>query len=176
MSLKTISDAEVPATQPRARGPLPANAAAQLATLEKSTLLGVDLLRGHQIDLLAPTPIRRIRQVKIKDVQIDGFGVWSGPSAFDAGQHDCLLRSQRGRKTTLMQFLRAMFYGFTPERRTATCRLSMAASRGVLRVTGPGGAMRFAVARNWTSTVPPGALTVTGSDGLSQDCTGWRCC
>lgn len=55
LSLKTIVDAEVPATHLWQAALTPANATSQLATLEKSTLLGVDLLRGHQVDLLAPT-------------------------------------------------------------------------------------------------------------------------
>lgn len=55
LNLKPILDSEVPSTQPWAATLSPANSAAQMSTLEKSTLLGVDLLRGHQVDLLAPT-------------------------------------------------------------------------------------------------------------------------
>jgi len=55
LSLKTIIDAEAPSTNLWQTTLTPANASSQLATLDKSTLLGVDLLRGHQVDLLAPT-------------------------------------------------------------------------------------------------------------------------
>jgi exonuclease SbcD len=55
LSLKTILDAEVPSTQSWQAALSPVNSAAQLSTLERSTLLGVDLLRGHQVDLLAST-------------------------------------------------------------------------------------------------------------------------
>ena len=55
LSLKNIIDAEVPSSSLWQTTLTPANSAAQLSTLDKSTLLGVDLLRGHQVDLLAPT-------------------------------------------------------------------------------------------------------------------------
>ncbi|MBX3421411.1 MAG: DNA repair exonuclease [Pirellulaceae bacterium] len=55
LNLKSIADLEVPSTHLWQATLLPANASIQLATLQKSTLLGVDLLRGHQVDLLAPT-------------------------------------------------------------------------------------------------------------------------
>lgn len=55
LSLKSILDAEVPSSLSWQTALTPTNSAAQLNTLEKSTLLGVDLLRGHKVDLLAAT-------------------------------------------------------------------------------------------------------------------------
>lgn len=55
LSLKNLVDAEVPSSSLWHSTLMPANSAVQLSTLDKSTLLGVDLLRGHQVDLLAPT-------------------------------------------------------------------------------------------------------------------------
>jgi DNA repair protein SbcD/Mre11 len=55
LNLKAIIDAEVPPTHLWQTTLTPTDAATQLATLERSTLLGVDLLRGHQVELLAPT-------------------------------------------------------------------------------------------------------------------------
>ncbi len=55
LSLKPIIDAEVPPTNLWQSTLTPDGTAAQLVRLENSTLLGVDLLRGHQVDLLAPT-------------------------------------------------------------------------------------------------------------------------
>lgn len=55
LNLKAIIDAEVPPTNIWQTTLTPADVASQLATLDRSTLLGVDLLRGHQVDLLAPT-------------------------------------------------------------------------------------------------------------------------
>ncbi len=55
LNLKNIVDSESPGAAHWTATLLPVDATAQLAMLERSTLLGVDMLRGHQIDLLAPT-------------------------------------------------------------------------------------------------------------------------
>ncbi len=55
LNYKAIVDAETPGTNLWQTMLTSSDNAAQLATLDRSTLLGVDLLRGHQIDLLAPT-------------------------------------------------------------------------------------------------------------------------
>lgn len=55
ISVKPLIDAETPGSHIWQTMLQPADPSAQLASLERSTLLGVDLLRGHQIDLLAPT-------------------------------------------------------------------------------------------------------------------------
>lgn len=55
LNFKPIVDAETPATTVWQTALMSGEPGAQLATLERCTLLGVDLLRGHQIDLLAPT-------------------------------------------------------------------------------------------------------------------------
>ncbi len=55
LNLKPIVDAETPGNSVWQAALAASDAASQSATLNKSTLLGVDLLRGHQIDLVAPT-------------------------------------------------------------------------------------------------------------------------
>jgi uncharacterized protein YhaN len=56
--------------------------------------------------------------VKINDVKIDGFGVWSGLRLDGISQQLTVIYGpNEAGKTTLMQFLRAMLYGFSPERR-----------------------------------------------------------
>ncbi len=56
--------------------------------------------------------------MKVKDIQIDGFGVWSNLSVDSLPDTMTLFYGpNEAGKTTLMQFLRAMFYGFTPDRR-----------------------------------------------------------
>lgn len=55
LNLKPLVDGETPGAAHWAAALLPLDSAAQVAMLERSTLLGVDMLRGHQIDLLAPT-------------------------------------------------------------------------------------------------------------------------
>ena len=55
--------------------------------------------------------------MKIKNIHVDGFGVWKGLNV-DAVSEDMTVfygRNEAG-KTTLMQFVRSMLYGFSPER------------------------------------------------------------
>ena len=55
LNLKPIVDTETPGSSVWQSALTPADSAGQLAVLERATLLGVDLLRGHQVDLLANT-------------------------------------------------------------------------------------------------------------------------
>ncbi len=55
LTLKPVIDAETPASSFWQATLTPTDTAAQMALLERATLLGVDLLRGHQFDLLATT-------------------------------------------------------------------------------------------------------------------------
>ena len=56
--------------------------------------------------------------MKVKDIQIDGFGVWTGLSVDSLPEGMTLFYGpNEAGKTTLMQFVRAMLYGFTDERR-----------------------------------------------------------
>jgi len=56
--------------------------------------------------------------VKITDVQVDGFGIWKDLSVNELPDRMTIFfgRNEAG-KTTLMQFMRTVFYGFSPERR-----------------------------------------------------------
>lgn len=108
--------------------------------------------------------------MKIKDVQIDGFGVWSGlhvdtmPEAMTV-----FYGPNEAGKTTLMQFFRTMFYGFTAERRQRYLPpLHGGRPGGAMRVTGPGGGYEIARRANMNEGGVAGTLTVTGADGLSQ--------
>ncbi len=56
--------------------------------------------------------------MKIKDIQIDGFGVWSELSVHSMPDTMTVFYGpNEAGKTTLMHFLRTMFYGFTEHRR-----------------------------------------------------------
>ncbi len=84
--------------------------------------------------------------MKVKDIQIEGFGVWTGLSvdSLPDGMTVFYGPNEAG-KTTLMQFLRAMFYGFTPERRTRYLPpVHGGRPGGAIRVTGPGGGYEIA--------------------------------
>ena len=108
--------------------------------------------------------------MKIKDVQIDGFGVWSGLTVHSMPDSMTVFYGpNEAGKTTLMQFLRAMFYGFTPDRRQRYLPPVYGGKPGgAIRVTGPGGGYEICRRAQLDQVGAAGNLTVTGSDGLSQ--------
>ncbi len=56
--------------------------------------------------------------MRIKEIQIDGFGVWTGLSVSSLPDTMTVFYGpNEAGKTTLMQFVRATLYGFTPDRR-----------------------------------------------------------
>src|SRR5437899_6726069 len=56
--------------------------------------------------------------MKIKSIDIDGFGVWHGLALEELSDYATVIYGpNEAGKTTLMQFVRAVLYGFTPERR-----------------------------------------------------------
>ena len=108
--------------------------------------------------------------MKVRDIQIDGFGVWSGLSvdSLPDGMTVFYGPNEAG-KTTLMQFLRTMLYGFTAERRQRYLPpVHPGKPGGAMRVSGPGGG--YEIARRATLNDPSiiGQLTVTSSDGVTQ--------
>ena len=108
--------------------------------------------------------------MKVRDIQIDGFGVWSGLSvdSLPEGMTVFYGPNEAG-KTTLMQFLRTMLYGFTADRRQRYLPPVFGGKPGgAMRVTGPGGG--YEIARRATLNDPSivGQLTVTSSDGVTQ--------
>ncbi len=108
--------------------------------------------------------------MKIKDLQIEGFGVWTGLTVdqLPDGMTVFYGPNEAG-KTTLMQFLRAMFYGFTQERRTRYLPpVHGGRPGGAMRVTGPGGGYEIARRAQLNDSGVHGQLTVTSSDGISQ--------
>ncbi len=108
--------------------------------------------------------------MKIRDIQIDGFGVWSGLSVDSLpGSMVVFYGPNEAGKTTLMQFLRAMFYGYTPERRGRYLPpVHGGKPGGIMRVTGPGGGYEIARRAQLDVESTTGQLTVTSSDGVSQ--------
>lgn len=108
--------------------------------------------------------------MKIKDVQIDGFGVWSGLSVHSMPDTMTVFYGpNEAGKTTLMQFFRTMFYGFTPDRRSRYLPPVYGGKPGgVIRVTGPGGGYEISRRAQLDHESAAGQLTVTGSDGLTQ--------
>ena len=108
--------------------------------------------------------------MKVKDIQIDGFGVWTGLSVDSLPEGMTLFYGpNEAGKTTLMQFMRAMLYGFTPDRRDKYLPpVHGGTPGGAIRVTGPGGGYQIRRHSQLTDTGVTGQLEVTGQDGLSQ--------
>ncbi len=108
--------------------------------------------------------------MKIKDVQIDGFGVWSELTVHSMPDTMTVFYGpNEAGKTTLMQFLRTMFYGFTPDRKTRYLPpVHGGKPGGAIRVTGPGGGYEICRRAQIDSAESTGTLTVTSKDGLSQ--------
>ncbi len=108
--------------------------------------------------------------MRVKDIQIDGFGVWTGLSVDSLPDGMTLFYGpNEAGKTTLMQFIRAMLYGFTPERREKYLPpVHGGTPGGAVRVTGPGGGYHIRRHSQLTDTGVTGQLAVTGEDGLSQ--------
>ncbi len=108
--------------------------------------------------------------MKVKDIQIDGFGVWTGLSVDSLPEGMTLFYGpNEAGKTTLMQFMRAMLYGFTDERREKYLPpVHGGTPGGAVRVTGPGGGYQIRRHSQLTDSGVTGRLSVTGQDGLSQ--------
>ena len=108
--------------------------------------------------------------MKIKDIQIDGFGVWTGLSVDSLPEGMTLFYGpNEAGKTTLMQFVRSMLYGYTPERRDKYLPPVYGGTPGgAMRITGPGGGYQIRRHSQLTDDSSVGQLSVTGPDGLSQ--------
>jgi len=108
--------------------------------------------------------------MRVKEIQIDGFGVWTGLSVDSLPKGMTLFYGpNEAGKTTLMQFMRAMLYGFTPDRREKYLPPVYGGTPGgAIRVTGPGGGYQIRRHSQLTDKGVTGQLTVTGQDGLSQ--------
>ena len=95
--------------------------------------------------------------MKITDIHVDGFGVWNTMSVDELSDGVTLFfgRNEAG-KTTLMQFIRAALYGFSPDRR----RLYLppvygGTPGGMLRVENHSG--EFVIERRQSDMDPNGA-------------------
>lgn len=113
--------------------------------------------------------------MRIKDIHIDGFGVWSDLAVDSLPDGMTLFYGpNEAGKTTLMQFIRASFYGFTAERRQRYLPPVYGGTPGgALRVTGPGGGYQirrraYAAESDTAEQSVVGQLSVTGQDGLTQ--------
>lgn len=106
--------------------------------------------------------------MNIHGLQVDEFGVWSNLKldGLDPGLNIFYGPNEAG-KSTLLQFVRSMFYGFTQQRRQYLAGSGPRRSGGQLSVNSKEG--RYDVARrDDLSGNPHGELAVTGPDGMRQ--------
>src|SRR4029077_6722890 len=102
------------------------------------------------------------------DLSVSGFGVWSGLEiqGLAAGLNVFYGPNEAG-KTTLMQFARAVLYGFSPERRARYLPpVRGGRGGGSLGISTAAGAFR--ISRFDRDGVPLGDATVCSPDGTLQ--------
>jgi uncharacterized protein YhaN len=106
--------------------------------------------------------------MKFTDLNVDCFGVWSGlgVSELSPGLNVFYGRNEAG-KTTLMQFARAVLYGFSPERRARYLPpVRGGRGGGSLSLLTPRG--RFRISRIERDHLPVGETTIVAADGTIQ--------
>jgi uncharacterized protein YhaN len=104
--------------------------------------------------------------VKIQRLEVDRFGVWSGlelPGLDD--RLTVVYGPNEAGKTTLLEFLRSVFYGFSPARRAYLPAPGKPPAGGSVEVSSVQG--RFHIARHDTDPEahPQGELILTAADG-----------
>ena len=108
--------------------------------------------------------------MKITDIRVDGFGVWHAMSVDGLSEKITLFYGpNEAGKTTLMQFVRAVFYGFSPERQKLyTPPVYGGEPGGILRVQNHSG--EFVIERRHTDPDPnnPGRVVVLATNGSRQ--------
>jgi uncharacterized protein YhaN len=110
--------------------------------------------------------------VKILDLEIDGFGVWSRLRLGDlGGAITVFLGPNEAGKTTLMQFIRAVLYGFSDERRRRYLPpVRGGRAGGTVTLAGVNGQVR--VSRHSpaaTDDGQPDELRIVSADGSLED-------
>jgi uncharacterized protein YhaN len=107
--------------------------------------------------------------MKILAAEIDGFGVWSGLKLENLAERVTVFYGpNEAGKTTLLQFVRTMLYGFSPERgRRYLPPVRGGRPGGSLEVSGSGG--RFTICRHASPSLSAvGELRVLAADGALQ--------
>jgi len=106
--------------------------------------------------------------VNIRGLHVDGFGVWSNLTleSFDPGLNVFYGPNEAG-KTTLLQFVRSVLYGFSPDRRGFLLPPGAGRSGGAIEVDSPNG--RYNITRHDDqSGGVHGAVTLTSAEGMRQ--------
>lgn len=107
--------------------------------------------------------------MKIRALKVDGFGVWSELTLDElAGEMNVFCGPNEAGKTTLLQFVRAVLYGFSPERMRYLPPVHGGRPGGVVEIESEQGS--FQVSRHADHTDPSGRApaVLTASDGSRQ--------
>ncbi len=107
--------------------------------------------------------------MKITGLEVDGYGVWSGLKLQGlADGLNVLYGPNEAGKTTLLQFVRSILYGFTAERRRYLPPIRGGRPGGAVEVACPNG--RFHLDRHHDEHDPnrPEQFTLTADDGARQ--------
>ncbi|RIK70473.1 MAG: hypothetical protein DCC67_20695, partial [Planctomycetota bacterium] len=105
--------------------------------------------------------------MKITDIHVDGFGVWNGLEIPDLQNRVTVFygRNEAG-KTTLLQFVRTVLYGYSTERRRRYFPpLHGGDSGGVLGVNSPSGVFKI---HRRAEGRGAGEITIEGPSGATQ--------
>ncbi len=108
--------------------------------------------------------------MKIARLQVDGYGVWKGLTIESLSDEiNVLYGPNEAGKTTLLQFLRSVLYGFSPGRRHYLPPLRGGRPGGSLDVTGPNGSFHL---QRYHEENEDGhcedSLTLSAADGTRQ--------
>ncbi len=108
--------------------------------------------------------------MKITTLEVDGYGVWSGLKLDELSDElNVFFGPNEAGKTTLMQFVRSVLYGFAPSRRHYFPPLRGGRPGGSISTTGANG--RFQISRHDDEEEPDGGqgkLLLTAADGTRQ--------
>ena len=107
--------------------------------------------------------------MRITALEVDGFGVWSGLRLDHLSEGlNVFFGPNEAGKTTLMQFVRSVLYGFTSERRRYLPPLGGGRPGGSIHVVGPNGC--FQVCRHPSREAPDAAdeVALAATDGTRQ--------
>ncbi|MCC6124341.1 MAG: AAA family ATPase [Pirellulales bacterium] len=105
--------------------------------------------------------------MKILALKIDGYGIWSGLriERFSDGLNVLYGPNEAG-KTTLLQFIRSMLYGYSESRRQYFPPVHGGRPGGMAEVDSPQG--RYEIARHWLPPSGGEEIVLTASDGMRQ--------
>ncbi len=107
--------------------------------------------------------------MKITALEVDGFGIWNGLKLDEVADGlSVVYGPNEAGKTTLVQFVRSVFYGFSPERRCYFPPAGGGHPGGSACVAGPNGQFRISRHLNRNQQDGPDELTLRAADGSRQ--------